>query len=525
MSNSLDFRAPPPSPVGPGRRSTVANDDILTDFLHQTLIVPDLVLPDRVFPRQNPNIQSLPKLDFKKFSEDCKVDEVIEVIAQTGCFELVNHGISSKLLRDVKECGKGVFGLEDEKKRVVLRSNERLYGFVDVNGDDKDVSEEFVWCRDESLRSEMEGVWTNYTDFSEKMESLMSKIENISESLLKLFLDPSTPKSRLPDDSNGDKETMGSMCYLYKHSKNMDNLSNDDEYMDSLSYDVIRMLIRGSEHKHTLCFHVCDGSSEFHVYSKKGWVSFSPDKNALVGTIGDQLQTWSEGKYKHVIGRPIFKGELADCISMAFLYSPPISRGQEDNTISLDHRGFIGPMTPPATDKGKNKMYQYTDKDLISDELLCEIENNDISLLNEQYGCSYFAPSSLSPIRGQTNEAFNIYPTIRQDNARVSSVAPTLAEGQGSSSSMPEWPFPSTPSVAPRSSSRAGAGMPSQVRQGLMLSSLLTQCLKLTGDTVQKQDPIEQGVSGKVLQQHTCIWTSAIKYAVTATLFSGSMNA
>ncbi|PWA53658.1 hypothetical protein CTI12_AA214440 [Artemisia annua] len=337
MSNSLDFRAPPPSPVGPGRRSTVANDDILTDFLHQTLIVPDLVLPDRVFPRQNPNIQSLPKLDFKKlsFSDDFKLEDVIEVIAQTGCFELVNHGISRKLFRDVKECGKRVFGLEDEKKRVILRSNERLYGFVEVNGDDKDVSEEFVWCRDESLRSEMEGVWMSYTDFSEKMENLMSKIENISESLLKLFLDPYTPKSRVDEESTRDKETMGSMCYLYKHSKNTDNLSNDDEYMDSLSYDVIRMLIRGSEHKHTLCFHVCDGSSEFHVYSKKGWVSFSPDKNALVVTIGDQLQTWSEGKYKHVIGRPIFKGELEDCISMAFLYSPPISKGQEDKTISL----------------------------------------------------------------------------------------------------------------------------------------------------------------------------------------------
>ncbi|GJR98498.1 hypothetical protein Tco_0270672 [Tanacetum coccineum] len=106
MSNSLDFRAPPPSPVGPGRRSTVANDDILTDFLHQTLIVPDLVLPGRVFPRQNPNIQSLPKLGFKKlnFSDDFKLEEVlIEVIAQKGYFELVNHGISNKLLWAIKE--------------------------------------------------------------------------------------------------------------------------------------------------------------------------------------------------------------------------------------------------------------------------------------------------------------------------------------------------------------------------------------------------------------------------------------
>nr|GEV00821.1 1-aminocyclopropane-1-carboxylate oxidase 5-like [Tanacetum cinerariifolium] len=124
---------------------------------------------------------------------------------------------------------------------------------------------------------------------------------------------------------------------LYKHCLNADNLSNDDEYMDLLSYDVIWMLLIGSEHKHALCFHVCDGSSEFHVYSKKGWVSFSTDKHALVVTIGDQRQTWSEGKYKHVIGRPIFKGELEDCISMDFLYSPnlPISKGQKDNTISL----------------------------------------------------------------------------------------------------------------------------------------------------------------------------------------------
>lgn len=35
-------------------------------------------------------------------------------------------------------------------------------------------------------------------------------------------------------------------------------------------------------------------------------------------------QAWSGGLYKQVIGRPIFKGvNHEDCISMAFLYSPP----------------------------------------------------------------------------------------------------------------------------------------------------------------------------------------------------------
>lgn len=124
---------------------------------------------------------------------------------------------------------------------------------------------------------------------SEEMEIIMSKIENIAEIILKLFLDASTRKWRFDDDGTREKEIVGSLCYIYKHCQDSNTVSNN-EYMDSLRYDVIRMLIRGSEHSHTLCFHVCDGSSEFHVYSKKGWVSFSPNDHALVVTIGDQLQ-------------------------------------------------------------------------------------------------------------------------------------------------------------------------------------------------------------------------------------------
>ncbi|KAK9058080.1 hypothetical protein SSX86_022920 [Deinandra increscens subsp. villosa] len=44
----LDFRAPSPSPVASGRRSSVANNEILTEFLHRSRRVPDLVLPDQL---------------------------------------------------------------------------------------------------------------------------------------------------------------------------------------------------------------------------------------------------------------------------------------------------------------------------------------------------------------------------------------------------------------------------------------------------------------------------------------------
>lgn len=43
-------------------------------------------------------------------------------------------------------------------------------------------------------------------------------------------------------------------------------------------------------------------------------------------------QEWSDGLYKHVIGRPILHMEDEDSISMAFLYSPPSAVYQRRNT-------------------------------------------------------------------------------------------------------------------------------------------------------------------------------------------------
>lgn len=51
----------------------------------------------------------------------------------------------------------------------------------------------------------------------------------------------------------------------------------------------------------------------------------------------------SGGQYKHVLGRPIFKGEQEDTISMAFLYSPPsfTSKSEMGKTISLGQQVIV----------------------------------------------------------------------------------------------------------------------------------------------------------------------------------------
>lgn len=62
------------------------------------------------------------------------------------------------------------------------------------------------------------------------------------------------------------------------------------------------------------------------------------------------LQTFSGGEYKHVIGRPIFKGEKEETISMAFLYSTQTTKDNfqtsRGRTISLGQQAILALILP-----------------------------------------------------------------------------------------------------------------------------------------------------------------------------------
>lgn len=120
---------------------------------------------------------------------------------------------------------------------------------------------------------------------SEKMKTLLEDIEKLAEKVLGILRENCMRKSMQGDELVEElQENFVSVCLIHKDSHNI--LAD----FSSLRYDVIRMLIRGGDYSHALCLHICDGASEFHVYSKKGWVSFCPDKDAILITAGDQIQ-------------------------------------------------------------------------------------------------------------------------------------------------------------------------------------------------------------------------------------------
>ena len=118
------------------------------------------------------------------------------------------------------------------------------------------------------------------------MEILLSDIEKVANKILLILKENSLKNSKFGNEMIPEQEVIGTICHLYKHYKT----ASSDRWAGSLRYDVIRMLIRGFDCSHSLCLHVCNESSEFHIYSKKGWISFCPDKDALLVTIGDQMQ-------------------------------------------------------------------------------------------------------------------------------------------------------------------------------------------------------------------------------------------
>ncbi|KAJ6292511.1 hypothetical protein OIU78_024648 [Salix suchowensis] len=150
--NPIESRAPPPSPIASGRRSSVTNDEVLTEFLEHSLRVPDMILPDNFFPKQK-TVETPPRIDWQSLNskESNSVLKTLDSIARIGCFQLVNFGIPSEFIKLVSAMAAGIFQLPSEKKAAVMKSPEKPYGFEEVHGDHEaendQLSEEFVWCK------------------------------------------------------------------------------------------------------------------------------------------------------------------------------------------------------------------------------------------------------------------------------------------------------------------------------------------------------------------------------------------
>ncbi|KAF8117911.1 hypothetical protein N665_0008s0249 [Sinapis alba] len=297
---SPDFRAPPPSPVASSRRSSfTANEDVLSEFLDKCGRVPNLVLPDKVFPKHR-LLLNPPTFDFLRLGSSSFL--LMDAIATIGCFQLINHGVPESKVRAVAD--KTIFQDETDQEFVFY----------------KDVA-------DDACNSDL--------------RELMGEAERIGKAI----------REKLGGRSQEEEEEEGvTVCYVKKHNSQIESQGCEEEE------EAIRMLIRGYDERHSLCLSFCH--AEFHVYSKRGWFSFSPRPDAVVVTVGDQ--GWS-GRFKAVVGRPLLHRSVPHAslprhfVSISFLYT---ATAAATTTTTTALRSDAAKMTHHYQKKNTISIYQ-----------------------------------------------------------------------------------------------------------------------------------------------------------------------
>ncbi|KNA12311.1 hypothetical protein SOVF_127080 [Spinacia oleracea] len=267
-SSMMKSFALPPSPIpnAKGSRSAAIDDRKLTDYFTNNLQIPYLRLPDPYSQSHTTQVRIPAQIDYRLLSSRVgnSIERLVKSAREFGVVRIVGHGIERQEVRLVKAEVELFFKSLDERKTRFRKS------FVERVGN----REEFVWFRSDKAML----LWARevmgsdrYRDFSRKMESVVSKVDRISEEVAEVvskFSDKRFQKVIQERES---------IISLYRYNDMHPSLlvSNEDIHE---SYD------------HALSLHLAMERAEFYLHTDKGPLSFTTDPDTIVVTVGDQLR-------------------------------------------------------------------------------------------------------------------------------------------------------------------------------------------------------------------------------------------
>ncbi|XP_022722781.1 uncharacterized protein LOC111279961 [Durio zibethinus] len=284
--SQLNIKAPPPSPIPTATGSRSAANASLTDFLEKSLQVPDLTLPEsQAFRHSDPPY----KVDFQSLA-----------LRESGSVE--------RLLRSAREFGVVAIGLRGidtgEELRALVKETARVFGVLE----DRDTGfrrcwvgkrEEIVWvrCKDERMEWARQYIGAQlYQSFSEKMEKVASKLEEVARELGNILVENAgkQPRKRFQKGE--------SQLSIYKYNYQPDKMTDQNPHLNEEEND--------HSCDYTLSLHLPAKHCEFSVKSGPRLFTFDAGPDTIIVTVGQQLEEWSMGGFKCVSGRIICQPEL-----------------------------------------------------------------------------------------------------------------------------------------------------------------------------------------------------------------------
>ncbi|GLU17864.1 hypothetical protein SLE2022_342140 [Rubroshorea leprosula] len=280
--SELKIRAPPPSPIPTASGSRSAANETLSEFLENSLRVPDLTLPS-AHSRHQP---SPPEIDRHSLAsrESGTVDSLLRSVRVFGAFRISYHGISGEELRSLVKEAARVFGVL-EKRDTGFRQH---YG---VN------REEIVWVRwrDERMEWARDYIGAQlYQSFSEKMDKVGSRLDAIAEEVGEILVENA--------DKQGQRRLQREESVLSLYRYNHDNVMPQNPPPSTAEDE-------SSACDYCLNLHLPSKQCEFFVQSKQGFWSFDAGPDTIIVTVGKRLEEWSSGEFKSVSGRIMYHPE------------------------------------------------------------------------------------------------------------------------------------------------------------------------------------------------------------------------
>ncbi|CAH9084282.1 unnamed protein product [Cuscuta epithymum] len=238
-------------------------------------------------------------------------EKIGEASREWGIFQVVNHGISDEVIRELQRVGKEFFELPQEAKEAVAKD-----GGIEGYGTSlqKDMEGKRGWV-DHLFHKVLPPSAVNYkfwpktpSSYREANEEYAKRLEKVGNELLRSL-----------------SISLGLEGHVLKEAVGGDDL----EYLLKINYyppcprpDLALGVVAHTDMS-AITILVPNEVQGLQVFKDEHWYNVKYIPNALIIHIGDQIEILSNGKYKSVLHRTTVNKEKARMSWPVFLEPPP----------------------------------------------------------------------------------------------------------------------------------------------------------------------------------------------------------